>query len=189
MFKKVLVTILSIGAITLTGCSLFTSDETPTPVPTEVIVDTNPVDYDPLNPTIGSYDAGIPNNAPITEHWLSPATYNITNYWAGFTAKLTIRVHNGNSYPTPFSVLYTQPDNVDAGYSSPVYDIRNWVNISDQYPTIPAYSTQEIIVTLAIPEGTVITAKQWMFWICVKDISQDTMVQTRLCSKVKITME
>lgn len=181
--------ILAIGVITLSGCSLFNSETTSIPIPTEVVVDANPIDYDPLNPNQGSYDSGVPNNAPMDENWLSPASLNITNYWAGYTAKFTIRVHNGNPYPTTFSILYTQPDSLDAGFSAPTSDISNWVNISNKYPVIQAYSTEEIIVTLAIPEGTIITANQWMFWVCAMDISQGTTIQTRLCMKYKVTME
>jgi hypothetical protein len=192
MFKKMAITVIMIGVIALSGCSLFTSStpaEEQIPTPTEVVVNANPIDYDPLNPNQGSYDSGFPLNAPMTEHWLSPATINVTNYWAGYTAKFTIRVHNGNSYPTIFSILYTQPDSLDVGYSAPTLSASNWINVSSQFPIIPAYTTQDIVVTLAMPEGTIPPAKQWMFWVCAKDASQDTMVQTRLCMKFKITME
>jgi hypothetical protein len=190
MFKYILVIISIIGVITISGCSLFgTTTPTVAPTPTEVIVNTNPIDYDPLQPDQGSYDSGRPANAPSTEHWISPATYNTTNYRAGYTAKFTIRIHNGNPYSTPFSVLYTHPDNVDVGFAAATYSVKDWVKISEEYPVIEAFGTREIVVTLSMPEGAIAPANQWLFWVCAKDISQDAMIQTRLCLKFKVTMQ
>lgn len=141
-----------------------------------------------LEPLKEVYDAGIPINAPETETWISPATYTVENYYAGYTINCVLRVHNGNSESAPFSILYTQPDSLDEGFSAPPSDTKKWVNISDSYPIIEAYETKSITITMNMTEESIVPDK-WMFWICVKDISQDTMVQTRLCSKVKITME
>lgn len=187
MLKKTIMAIIAIGVITLSGCSLFTTTSyeepqptiAPTPTPTPVVVE----------PIYDLYDSGIPSDAPFNEVWSSPATYSVENYYAGYTLKFIIRVHNGNAVPTPFSVLYAVPDNVDVGYNAPTNSVQYWVNISERYPVIEAYGTKMITVTLTMPEGAIAPANHWLFWVCVKDISQNTMVQTRLCTKFKITME
>ena len=107
--KKIVIAILAIGILALSGCSLFTTSTTeilPTPTPAPVVVE----------PLQDIYNAGVPADAPFDEVWLSPATYTIQNYYAGYTIKCILLVHNGNAEATPFSVLYTQPDNVDAGF-------------------------------------------------------------------------
>lgn len=175
LVSVILISIMSIS----TGCSIFNSEESePTPIYTPVVVE----------PLKDIYDSGMPSGAPIEEMWLSPASYTIQNYYPGYTLRCILRVHNGNAVPTSFSVLYTKPENLDEGFSEPPSNSSDWITLSNNYPVIESFGTAEITVSITMPEG-LIPADNWMFWLCAKDTSQNTMIQTRLCSKVKVTME
>lgn len=187
MFKKFGITILLIGVLAVTGCSVFTGTETPTPTPVvnAGVPEVTPVEVQPVD---NVYDAGMPVNAPDNQTWLSPGKLEINNYIPGATVKCILHVHNGNSVATPFSILYSIPDNSDAGYVIANSQSRYWVEIDLPNPVIEPMSTKDITVTLSMPLGVTAPGNKWEFWVCSKDVSQDTFIQTQLCTKFQVTM-
>lgn len=182
MFKKLGIGILLIGAMLISGCSLFggtTPLVTPTPTETPSVV----------LPDDGVYDAGNPLDAPLDEIWISPATFEIGPYYAGYEVKCILRVHNGNPYDAPFSILYEAPAESDGDFNTADSDASSWIIISDENPMIDAFSTEEIIVTLLMPEDAITSSDKWEFLVCVKELGVESMIQTRLCTKFKVTME
>lgn len=189
MFKKIVVAVLLAGVISLSGCSLLGSSDGSTPTPTLTPIVTVPTSTsNTVIPVDSIYDVGYPVNAPSDQTWLSPGKLEIKNYVAGATVRCVLRVHNGNSVDTPFSILYSIPDNTDNGFVSSTSQSRYWISVSDSNPIIPAMTTREIVVTLNMPTGSVEPGINWEFWVCCKDISQSTIVQTQLCTKFKVTM-
>ena len=183
MFKKFGISILLVGVLAISGCSLFPGESTPTPVPT-IPISTPEV----VIPVDNVYDAGLPVNAPNDQTWLSPGKLEIKEYFPGATIKCIIHVHNGNSVAAPFSVLYSIPDNTDSGFVKSNDQSRYWIEIDNSYPTVEPMTTKDITVTLSMPLGSTAPGKEWEFWVCCKDLSQDTFVQTQLCTKIQITM-
>ena len=187
MFKKIGISLILVGVIAISGCSFITGDiPTPTPISTETVPESTP---DIVIPVDNIYDLGEPTGAPMDAFWVSPGKFDIQPYYAGATIKCLIRVHNGKSVVTPFSIISSIPDNTDSGFVPSNAKSSSWITISDPNPALAPFETREIIVTLAMPEGATAPGQKWEFWVCSKDEDQVVLVQTRLCTKFQVTME
>lgn len=144
-----------------------------------------------VNSTIGtpsSITASLNDEPPITQSWISPGKVNIGNYYSGAQAEWFIKVHNGDSTKTKYTVEYREPAYVSDGFVSlPTFN-RVWVIVSESSPTLDPYETRTIPITLKIPSNAKIDAKKWEFWISVMEDSPAGVIKTELCSRWLITM-
>lgn len=139
---------------------------------------------------------GPADSAPGTEddatfNWIKPGKVKIENFYPGARAEYPVTIHNGNDHAAKFSVEYRYPDNLDPseGYVLPSYSAVEWVLIADDDPVLEPLETREVLITLEMPENVQNNHPKWEFWIAIKDQSQNTMVQTELCSRWLITMK
>lgn len=117
-------------------------------------------------------------------------------YVAGEARDSTLTIWNLNDYAATFSVDYRVPDNVIIGYHRPTSEVRDWVWISDRWPTIPAHGKMDIIVRLSMPTSAVAPGydsvndphPKWEFWIAVIDQSQTGWLKIEVVSRFLITM-
>jgi hypothetical protein len=125
---------------------------------------------------------------PKTSTWISPGKVNIGNFYKGATAEWFIKVHNGNSVPTEFSLGIKRPNYTTEGFSIPVVTYEDWLVISERNPTLEPYETRSIPVVLKIPTTVKSIPSKWEVWVSVMDESQTGTVRTELCSRWLVTM-
>lgn len=146
----------------------------------------------------GGASAGTPTVTPTTSPtlqappenvtWINPGKVEVGGLYAGAEADYPITVHNGNDYPAQLIIKYRYPDHVGTGYSFPLGDITNWIEVSGNDVDFQPYETKDITIKLLMPEGATEPHK-WEFWISVIDNSQSGMVRTELCCRWLITMQ
>lgn len=120
--------------------------------------------------------------------WISPGKVVIGTFYPGARAEYPILIHNGNDVSATFTVTYRYPGNTAEGYAKPTEDVQDWVIIADMTPVIAPKQTEEILITLAMPDDAEVFALQWEFWISVIDTTQTGMVRTELCSRWLVNM-
>lgn len=140
-------------------------------------------------PDGGAADVMLPASAPPDNvTWISPGKVNVSNFYPGARAEYPLTIHNGNDYFCSFEVGYRYPDHVGEGYSMPPGEAQDWVMVIDPSPVLAPYETKDILITLEIPEGAVVSEQSWEFWVSVVDMSQTGTVRTELCCRWLISM-
>jgi len=177
--SKLIVLVLVLGLL-VAGCSSIE-------IPPDLVNSTPGVDIlpdlEPVNETPYPKDA-----PPGTVTWISPGKVEVRNFFAGARAEWNVTIHNGNSKAAEFTVKYRKPDYVASGYTEASLEAESWITITDPKPTLLPRETRDILVVVEIPEGAVVEADKWEFWISIKDITQGGLVQSELCSRWLIEM-
>jgi len=126
----------------------------------------------------------IGQQPPEDQTWISPGKVHIANFYPGARAEYSMTIHNGGSKEASFAVAYRYPDHVGEGYSKPTEEVQEWVIVADATPLLAPRETRNVLVVLEMPKDAVeALGPRWEFWVSVKDLSQDGMVQTELCSR------
>jgi hypothetical protein len=120
--------------------------------------------------------------------WVSPGKVMIGNYHAGGRAEYPVTIHNGKDVAVEFLVYYKKPGHTAEGFVSAPEMVQDWIIIADPTPVLAARETRDVMVALVMPSSASDPAKDWEFWIGVKDNSQEGMVQTELCIRWLVSM-
>lgn len=120
-------------------------------------------------------------NSMIDTNWITPGKVNIRNLYLGAQADYVLRIHNGGSTQSIFSVKARQPDNTNVE-KLPI-DCINWVEISIPSVFILPKSTVDVPITIRMVKDIDMKGKNYEVWLSVIDTSQQGMIQTELCSR------
>jgi hypothetical protein len=133
-----------------------------------------------------NYNPEVPANLE-GKTWISPGVVEIANMYPGAEAEWVVKIHNGNSEPTPFSVSYRIPNNTRTGYFMPPSSAQIWITISQSYIVLQPGETKDILVNLKIPNGAPNIPNQWEFWTVVTEKSGG-MVETEMATRWLVKM-
>ncbi len=139
-------------------------------------------------PPITTYDTTEEEYARINQSWISPAEVKVSNYYAGAQAEWNIKIHNGKDVLTSYRISYREPGKLREGYLAAPENAQDWIIISDEALVFAPKETKEILITLSIPKGTVVTDKKWEFWVSVIEQGQGN-IETEMCSRWLISMK
>lgn len=99
-----------------------------------------------------------------------------------FPREMKIKESSGKEYVIKSEGCLDEPESL---YLCP--ELKDWVIIADPTPVMAPQSSQDIMITLTVPEK-VSTPDKWEFWISVKDATQSGAVLTELCLRWLIDM-
>ena len=185
-----LVVLSMVLGLLLGGCI----SQTPAYTPPDTSTPTTPIDNTPDTPTVPTDNTPsdpatiFDNPPPENVTWISPGKVNISNFYPGATAEYPVTIHNGNDVPTSFSVTYRHPDNVATGYVKPPTEVQDWVIVADETPVLAPRETREILVTLTMPDGAIIFADKWEFWVSITDTTQVGQVKAAMAIRWLVEM-
>ncbi|MBA7565731.1 hypothetical protein ES708_07416 [subsurface metagenome] len=125
--------------------------------------------------------------AALAAFGIDPGKVYIDNLYPGAEAEFPITVYNQNDYETVFKVIPREPDYTaeDKGYDALPYP--EWVTVSPERVTIGASDTNDIIVTVVMPEGADYSGKKSEVWISFMEEGTEGMVKIELCSRIFIS--
>lgn len=125
--------------------------------------------------------------AALAAFGIDPGKVYIDNLYPGAEAEFPITVYNQNDYETVFKVIPREPDYTaeDKGYDALPYP--EWVTVSPERVTIGASDTDDIIVTVVMPEGADYSGKKSEVWISFMEEGTEGMVKIELCSRIFIS--
>ena len=132
-------------------------------------------------------EEGSPPPELYDKMWISPGKVEVGNFYPGARVEYMLTIHNGKDESVEFSVTYRQPDNVDGDYVRAPDEARQWVMIADLTPVLAAKETRDVLIAVEMPKGATAPPK-WEFWIAVKDVTQEGMVQTELACRWLVEM-
>ncbi len=168
MKSKVILSSLLVAVAVFSSCV-----SAPVPVPTNTAV---------------NIDLSFEESNRVNQNWITPAEVKISNYYAGAIAEWSIRIHNGKDVINSFAISYRDPGKTREGYLPAPIEARDWIIIADESLVFAPQETKEILITLAMPKGTVVAAKQWEFWISVMEQRQGN-IQTEMASRWLVSMK
>jgi len=118
---------------------------------------------------------------------IDPGKVYIDNLYPGVEADFPITVYNQNDYETTFSVKAREPDYTaeDKGYDALPYP--EWVTVSPERVTIGASDTDDVIVTVVMPEDADYSGKKSEVWISFMEEGTEGMIKIELCSRIFIS--
>ena len=125
--------------------------------------------------------------AALAAFGIDPGKVYIDNLYPGAEAEFPITVYNQNDYETVFKVIPREPDYTaeDKGYDALPYP--EWVTVSPERVTIGASDTDDIIVTVVMPEDADYSGKKSEVWISFMEEGTEGMVKIELCSRIFIS--
>jgi len=62
------------------------------------------------------------------------------------------------------------------------------VIIAEPTPVLEGFETREVLVAIDMPADAESPGPQWEFWVAVRDVTQEGMVQTELASRWLVSM-
>jgi len=128
---------------------------------------------------------------PPPELWnktyITPGKMMVSNFHPGARVEHALTIHNGKDEPAEFSVTYWQPGDAEEGYVTAPGAAQDWVIIADPAPILEAKETRDVLIAVEMPEDAEAPPK-WEFWIAVKRVTQEGMVQTELACRWLVTM-
>lgn len=123
---------------------------------------------------------------PVDQHWISPGTVAIGNFYPGARAEWSLTVHNGNTEPTEFAISAQQPQRTKAGYVAVPIDSLDWVIISEPRPVLAARETRDVLIAIEMPDDA-IAPEHWELWVVCKP-DAGGFVQVQFASRWLVDM-
>lgn len=163
--KKFIIPAVIAIALVIGGIFLFTSlSPTPTPLNGSENSNNSTPNGNSSPPTVTHPAFGEGDNLQV-----GPSEVEIKGYYSGYEASHTLEIYNGSDTTTEFSIYYQVHERRRVGFSAPPQGAENWITIEDPSPTLLSKEIRSILITLHIPEGTVVDAQDWEFRIVVRE--------------------
>jgi len=148
---------------------------------------------------VGCTPPAVPENEPGAEkvepppelydqNWISPGKVEVGNFHPGARAEWPLTIHNGNEEATKFEIRFKLPGTVGEGYVVAPEAAQDWVIIAEPTPVLEGFETREILIALVMPADAASPGPKWEFWVAVRDVTQEGMVQTELASRWLVSM-
>jgi len=125
--------------------------------------------------------------AALAAFGIDPGKVYIDNLYPGAQAEFPITIYNQNDYEATFVVTTRDPDYTaeDEGYDALPY--LEWVTVTPDRITIGASDTDEVLITVAMPEDADYSGKKSEVWISFKEEETPGMIKIELCSRLFIS--